>query len=186
MSQSLWSKLRSSSKLTASSKLPSRQPSPMLESGNRVGECGNALVELAVVLSILGIPLLLGSVYTSYLVLQDIEIANAAHSGALYGMTSSTFAADTSGIVAAARADAPSFGANLTVTPVTFYACSGALSGTLYSTQAAANSACTGGANHSLQLVQVTATGSVTPPVRVPGLAKTVSMSSISIMEVEE
>lgn len=146
----------------------------------------NALVELAVFLSLLGIPLLLGTVYTSGLILGDIQITNAAHTAALYAMTSSTFAQNNSGIIAAARAEAPGFGTGLSVTPSIFYACSAALSGTRYSTQSAANSACTGGTNHSLEFVQVIASATVTPPCQIPPLPPSATLSSVSIMEVEE
>jgi Flp pilus assembly protein TadG len=147
---------------------------------------GSALVELGLMLSFLGVPLLLATVYFATLLLDDIEIANAAHAGAMYGMESSTFAEDTANIIAAARAETSRFGSNLAVTPSIFYACSTAISGTQYSTQSAANTACTGGSSHALEFIQVTASASIAPPGSFPGWSNPVTLSSTSVMEVEE
>jgi Flp pilus assembly protein TadG len=149
-------------------------------------ETGSAMVELGLMLAVLGMPMLLATSYFGVLLLDQIEISNAAHAGAMYAMTSSTFAEDSSNIVAAAQAETNRFGSNLTVSPSIFYACSTAISGTQYSTQALANAACTGGTSHSLEFIQVTASASITPLGSFPGFAKTVTVSSTSIMEVEE
>src|ERR1039458_8751022 len=93
------------------------------------GESGNALLELALVLSLLGIPLLLGTVEMGYVVYYSVEVSDAANAGALYGMQDIAFANNTTGITAAAQADAPDFGANLTVTPYAYYACTIAVGG---------------------------------------------------------
>lgn len=149
-------------------------------------EAGGALVELALILGIFGSPLLLGTVEVASLLYSSIEISNAAHAGVMYGMMSSTYAADTTGITTAAQQDATDFGSNLTATPSTYYVCSTDLAGTQYTTQSAANTACTGTGNHSVHFVQVTASAVVTPPVRFPGLPTTMTLSAKSAMEVEE
>jgi hypothetical protein len=149
-------------------------------------DTGSALVELAVFLSLLGVPLLLSASYFGTEVIDRIDVDNAAYAGAMYAMTSSTFAEDTSNIQTAAQEDSSRFGSNLVVTPTIFYACSTALSGTQYSTQSAATTACTGSLNHPLEMVQVIAKATVTPPLTVPGLPKTVTITSTVIMEVEE
>lgn len=149
-------------------------------------ETGSAMVELGFMLAILGLPLLLATSYFGVLLLDQIEVSNAAHTGAMYAMTSSTFAEDSSNIIAAAQAETNRFGSALSVTPNIFYACSTAIGGTQYSTQALANAACTGGTNHSLEFISVTASASVTPLGSFPGFAKTVTISSTSVMEVEE
>jgi hypothetical protein len=77
-------------------------------------------LELALVLSIFGVPLLLGTIETGVLLFNYSEIANAAHVGAVYGMKSSTFANDSSGIIAAGQAEAYTLGAALTVTPLIY------------------------------------------------------------------
>ena len=149
-------------------------------------ESGNALVETALLMSFIGVPLLLGTVYTSILYQDDIIIANAAVVGAEYGMVSTTYASDTSNIIAAARGEAIGLGSTLSVTPTVYWACSTALGGTTYTTSAAATAACTGGTSHALEFLKVVASASVTPPVTFPGLSPSVTLSSTSVMEVEE
>jgi len=134
----------------------------------------------------LGVPVLLGTLEIATLAYDSIEVSNAAHAGAMYGMVSPTFAAATSTITAAAQAEAPDFGDKLNVTPTTYYACSSALGGTKYTTQTAAVTACTGTGNHALQFVQVVVSGTVTPPFHFPGLPATYTLSNTSVMEVEE
>jgi Flp pilus assembly protein TadG len=143
-------------------------------------------LELALVLSFLGVPLLLGTIETGVLLFNYSEIANAAHVGAVYGMRSSTFANDGSGITAAGQTEAYNLGAALTVTPLIYYACSAALDGTHYSSATDATAACTSGSNHSLQFIQVTASASITPPLHLPGLPASLTMQSVSVMEVQE
>jgi Flp pilus assembly protein TadG len=147
-------------------------------------ESGSALIELAFTLAILGVPLLLGTVHFSILLIDSMIVANAAHAGAEYGMVSSTYASDTSYIQAAAQEDASGLGTTLTVTPTTFYVCSTAIAGTQYSTQSAASAACTG--SHSLEFLQVLASATVTPVLSFPGFPNSVALSCTSIMEVEE
>jgi Flp pilus assembly protein TadG len=157
-------------------------------------------VELALIVSILGLPLLLGIADMGMLVYSAIEIADAAHAGAMYGITSASAASETSNMIAAAQADAPNFvnglgASTLTVTPTSYYACSVAEGGTQYTpaeygsitlAQAAANAACTPSPNHALYFVQVVASAPVTLPFHCCGLPATFTMSSTSVMEVEE
>jgi Flp pilus assembly protein TadG len=147
-------------------------------------EDGSALVELGLMLSIVGVPLLLGTVYFAVVLVDSMIVANAAHAAAEYAMTSSTFAEDTANIITAGQQDAANSGLSVTptITPSIFYACSTAINGTQYSTQTAANTACTGGTNHALEFVQVVATATVKPV----GLNKSTTLTSTSIMEVEE
>jgi Flp pilus assembly protein TadG len=149
-------------------------------------EAGSAIVELALILGLFGSPLLLGTVEIASLLYSSIEVSNAAHAGVMYGMMSSTYASDASGITNAAREEASDFGVSLTATPSIYYVCSAALAGTQYATQTAANTACTGTGNHSIQFIQVTASAAVTPPVRMPALPATITLSSTSAMEVEQ
>src|SRR5580658_5049500 len=80
-------------------------------------ETGSALVELALMLAYLGVPLLFGIVYFGTLLFDNVEIVNAAHAGAEYAMRSSTFAEENTGIIAAAQNESSRLGSNLTVTP---------------------------------------------------------------------
>jgi Flp pilus assembly protein TadG len=153
------------------------------------GENGSALLELALVVGLLGVPMLLGTAQMGILVYDSIEITDAANAGALYGMQSSTFAANTSGITTAAQAEAADFGTKLTVTPSTFYVCATAVGGTQYTgtnAQSNATAACTGTGNAALEFVQVLTSDAVTPPVLCPGLPKTFTLTGTSVMEVEQ
>ena len=150
------------------------------------GETGGALVEMALCIPLLGAPILIGTVESGMMLYDSIELSNAAHAGTAYGMMSSTFAANSSGMTAAAQAEAGDLGSLLNVTPTTYFACSQAIPGTQYTTQSAANSACTGASNHALQFVQVITTAAVPVPFRVPGLPNTFNLTATSVMEVEE
>jgi Flp pilus assembly protein TadG len=149
-------------------------------------EEGNALIEMALAISLLGVPMLVGTVEIGSMIYTSIEVSNAAHTGAMYGMISSTFAANSSGIVTAAQGEATDLGTNLSVTPTVYYACSNSIGGTQYSTQSSANTACTNGSNHSLQFVQVNTTATVTMPIRCPGLPSTFTLNGSSVIEVQE
>jgi hypothetical protein len=147
-------------------------------------EAGGAVTEVAFMMALLGVPLMTGIIYLGTLQHYSIEISNASHAAVMYGMRSSTYASNTSGMTTAARNEASDFGASLTVTPTSYYACSTSEGGTTYTTAAAATTACTLG--HSLQFVKVVASGTVTPPGKLAGFAGTVTLSSTSIMEVQE
>jgi hypothetical protein len=147
------------------------------------------MVELALVSSILGVPLLIGTSQMGFVVYDSIEVATAAHAGALYGMQSLTYAANTSGIVTAAQTEAADFGTSLSVTPTAYYACSNAIAGTQYTgsnAQSNANAACTGGTNHALEFIQVNTSATYTPPIHCPGLPRTFTLNGQSVMEVEQ
>lgn len=152
-------------------------------------ERGSALVELAIFVSFFATPLLLGTADMGFLVYDSIEITNAAHAAAIYGMQSSTFAANTTGMTSAGQMEAADFGTAVTVTPTTYYACATAVGGTQYTgtnAQATATAACTGSSNHALQFVQVNTSASVTPPIRFPGLPVSFTVRGTSVMEVEQ
>lgn len=149
-------------------------------------DAGSALIETAVVLGLFGVPLLLGTVYSSFLLTNYIDVTDAAHAGAIYAMRSATFAEDANGIVTAAQADASHLGTNLSVTSSIYYVCSDSQDGTQYSTQSDASAACTGASTHPLEFVQVTASAPITPPTTFPGMPRTMTLASTSAMEVEE
>jgi Flp pilus assembly protein TadG len=131
-------------------------------------------------------PLLVGTVELGSMTYTSIEVSNAAHAGAMYGMMSSTFAASGSGMTTAAQNEATDLGSNLAVTPNVYFACSNAIGGTQYSTQTAANTACNSGTDHTLEFVRVNTSVSVTPPIRCPGLPATYTLTGSSTMEVQE
>ena len=153
------------------------------------GERGSAIVELAMVVSFFGAPLLLGTGEMGLLAYDSIEVTNAANAGAYYGMRNSTFAANTTGMVSAAQAEAADFGSKVTVTPTTYYACSANVAGTQYTgsnAQSNATSGCTGSGNHALQFVQVTVSITVTPGIHLPGQASSFALTRTAVMEVEQ
>jgi Flp pilus assembly protein TadG len=149
-------------------------------------EQGNALIEMALCISLLGMPLLVGTVEIGGMIYTSIEVSNAAHAAAMYGMMSSTFAANSSGMTSAAQNEATDLGSSLLVTPTVYYACSNSIGGTQYTTQSAANTACTNGTNHTLEFVLVNTSVSVTPPIRCPGLPASYTLTGSSTMEVQE
>jgi Flp pilus assembly protein TadG len=152
-------------------------------------DSGSALIELAFIVALLGLPLVLGTTEMGVLVYDSIEISNAAYVGASFAMQSVTNAENTSGITSAAQADAPEFGTSLTVTPTTYYVCATALGGTQYTgtnAQANATSACTGSGNSAVEMVQVTTSALVKPFLHAPGLASTFTFSGTSVAEVEQ
>jgi hypothetical protein len=151
-------------------------------------DSANALIEVSLMTAFIGVPMLLGTMQTGFLVYDSIEISNAAYGAALFGMQSPTFAAETSSIVSTAQAEAADFGTALTVTPTVYWACSLAITGTQYtgaSAQSNAQAACTGGTNHALQFIKVTTSATVTPAIHCPGLARTFTLTGSSTMEVE-
>jgi Flp pilus assembly protein TadG len=154
------------------------------------GERGDALIELAVMFSLVGVPLLLGTVQMGFLVYDSVEISNAANAGALYGMQNSGYASSSSGITSAAQAEAADFGTKLTVTPTTYYACTNAVGGTQYPTssysQSQAQAKCTGTGNVALEFIQVIASAAVTPAMHCPGLPTSYTLTDTSVMEVEQ
>lgn len=149
-------------------------------------EGGNAVAELAVGVTFLLAPVLLGTTELGYMIYNSIEISNAAHAGALYASHSTTYAADTADIQAVARAEANDIGSNLTVTTTTYFVCSGAITGTQYSTQALAAAVCPSSSttNHYLLFVKVTTSAPVASPVSFPWLASSWTLTGSSIMEV--
>jgi Flp pilus assembly protein TadG len=149
-------------------------------------EGGSSVVEVAMIVGIFGPALLLGTVDISTIVYSSIEISSAAHAADLYGIQSSTYAADTTGMTTAAQNEAPDYASNLTVTPTQFYACSASEGGTQYTTQSAANSACTGLGNHALQFLEVDVSSAVTPAIHFTGLPSSFTIKGRSVMEIEE
>lgn len=151
------------------------------------GELGSAVLELSLILSVLGTPLILGTAEMGSFVYDSIEVGNAAHAGAMYGMMSSNYANDTSGITAAAQQEASDFGSKLTATPTIYYACSQSEGGTQYTpAQDAAGGICTGSGNHPIEFIQVAVSVTATPIVHLPGLPETLTLTGNSTMEVEE
>jgi Flp pilus assembly protein TadG len=153
---------------------------------NHDGERGAAALELALVMCIFCPIVLFGTADLASISYDSIEVASAAHAGALYGMQSINDASNTTTIQARAQAEAADFGSNLTVTPTIFYACSNAINGTQYSLQATATSNCTGSGNHVLEFLQVTTAVTVSAPFHLPSIATSYNLHGSAIVEVQE
>jgi Flp pilus assembly protein TadG len=148
------------------------------------GESGGSLVELAFIVSILVPPLLLGITDMAMVLYFSIEISNAAHAGAMYGMRTSVSAADTTTITTAAKGEASDFVAvNVTVTPTSYWTCPTAQGGTTYATSAAATSPCSPAI--PLQFVKVVVSSPVKPPFHCCGIPASITLSSTSVKEVQ-
>jgi Flp pilus assembly protein TadG len=144
----------------------------------------NGLAELAMTMALLLLPLMMGTVHYSILLIDSMIISNAATAGAEYAMGSSTYAGDTSNIVTAAQEDASGLGATLNVTPTVFYVCSTAIAGTQYATQSAATTPCS--SSHVLEFVKVQASATVTTLMSLPGASNTMTITRTATEEVEE
>lgn len=139
---------------------------------------GQDMVELAIVAPLL-ILLFTGIYALGYFAYYAIEVSNAAHAGAIYGMQSSTSAIDTSDIVLSAQKEVPE--KSITVTPSYYYVCLDALNGTTYGTTTDAAASC---ANYQM-MVRVQTSLALATPVSVPGLPDSITLSGNSVMEVQ-
>jgi Flp pilus assembly protein TadG len=169
-------------------RVPGRRPALALRRLWR-DQCGSSLIETACFLGFLGAPLILGTADLAYGFYDSIEIANAAHAGAVFAMANAANAENAAAIIMAAQADAADIGTNLAVSSFVFYVCSNNEGGTPYtgaSAQSQATAACTGAGNHALEFVSVTASALIAPPVHMPGLPASFTIAKTSAMEVEE
>jgi Flp pilus assembly protein TadG len=150
----------------------------------RKRESGQALVETAMVLPLLFL-LILGIGSSGICLYYWIEISNAAHAGAVYGIQNSSNASSSSGIQYVARQDASDFGSNLTVTSTPSYVCTASLNGTSYSSSSSAITAC-GGSAYVAELITVTTSASVSLPLSAPalGFPSSYTLTGRSVMEV--
>jgi Flp pilus assembly protein TadG len=147
---------------------------------------GNALIELAITMPIL-LALLVGITDFGRYAYAAIEVANAAHAGAIYGSQSQFTACDTAGMQAAATSDA----ANVTGMTVTTSGGGGGCANTLCacSNSTQTISACSSiscGSNRTLQYVKVNTSESVTPIFNYPGFPASLTVQGQAIMRVAQ
>jgi len=159
---------------------------PKLVRGLLRGEDGSSMIEMGLVVALFAAPLLLGTAEVAQIAYDAAEIQDAANAGAACGMTSSTLASSTATITAAAQADAPDFGTNLTVTPTTYWVCAASVTGTQYSSLTSATSACTGSNNAPLEFLQVKTSDAVTLPIHFSKLGASYTIQGVSVQEVEQ
>jgi len=138
------------------------------------GEHGASLVETAILLPLFML-LLLGAVDYGRAFYLGIEVAGAAHAGAIYGSRNPT---DTAGMKAAAQDDAQDV-PNLTVaTPTSDCECP---DGSNYTTGCTTNPTCANGLSPVYRL-KVTVTGNYTPLIPWPGIPSPISFTSSASM----
>jgi Flp pilus assembly protein TadG len=139
------------------------------------GESGQALVELAISLSLL-LLLMLGAVEFAQIAYAAIEVSNAANAGSSWGSMKSSYASDATGIANAAANDATMSGlTNFTTTSSVSCQCS---DGTVINC-ATDNNSCTG--THAEATVTVNTSASFNPLIHIPGLANTITLTGQSI-----
>jgi Flp pilus assembly protein TadG len=140
---------------------------------NEDGESGQALVELAISLSLL-VLLMLGAVEFAQIAYAAIEVSNAANAGSSYGSESSGNAGDTTGISNAAANDATMSGlTNFTTTSSYSCICSDGTASTC-SIGDCSNS-------HIEATVTVNTSASFNPVIHIPGLPNTITLHGQSI-----
>jgi Flp pilus assembly protein TadG len=144
------------------------------------------LLEVALLVAFFAPPLLIGTAEVAQIAYDAAEIQDAADAGATCGMTSATVASSSSTITSAAQADAPDFGGGLTVTPTTYWVCATSVTGTQYTSQSSATSACTGSNNAALEFLQVKTSATVTLPIHFAKLGASYTIEGLSVQEVEQ
>jgi len=142
-------------------------------------ESGQALVELALTMSML-IVMLLGAVQMGLLAYAAIEVANTAKAAAQYGAQNPGTSVDTTTMQTLAVNEAKDYGITLntpiSVTHATGCAKSGAVT--------AGSSGCTAGGGYVVQTITVSTSAQVTPLIRLPGLGPTFTVNGSAIQEV--
>ncbi|MGH9607347.1 MAG: TadE/TadG family type IV pilus assembly protein [Terracidiphilus sp.] len=138
------------------------------------GEHGASLVETALVLPFFFL-LMLGAVDFARAIYLGIEIAGAAHAGAVYGSQNPT---DLTGITAAAQDDAPDVPGLSVGTPT--YGCECA-DGTHYTASCSTTPSCANNLN-VVYRVNVTVTGTFAPLFSWPGIPSSTPLSSSASM----
>lgn len=140
------------------------------------GEDGASLVELAVLLPMFGL-LLFSAVDFARAFYVGIEIAGAAHAGALYGAQSPS---DTVGITAAAQDAAPDVTGLSVGTPT--YGCECAIASSTYVANCPAATKPSCSSSNLVYRVTVTVTGTYTPLFPWPGVPSSIPFSSTAQM----
>jgi Flp pilus assembly protein TadG len=139
----------------------------------RDGECGQALVETALIFPLL-IAILLGAAELARVAFAAIEVANAARAGAQYGAQNGFTASDTSGIATAASSDAANL-TGLTTTSSYTCVCSDGTSSTCLTSDCASS--------HIEQTLTVNTTLTFDPVIHLPGLPKTYTLTGQAIQK---
>ena len=143
----------------------------------RLGESGQALVEAAIAAPIFFL-LLMGSAELARVAYSSIEIQNAAEAGALYAIETQGSMKDTTGITAAAKADAANL-SGVTVSTTKSYYCS---DGSTPDSSISPPTCDTGVTETS---IHVTTSVSFDPLVHIPGLASKFTLNGFAAARCE-
>jgi Flp pilus assembly protein TadG len=149
---------------------------PNIRRKNYQSERGGALVELALVLPILA-ALVVGAAEFTVVERAAMEVSNAAMAGVQYGTQEPNTAADVTGIGTAAQNDAP----DITLKPTTATEsciCSDGSASTCLPTD------CSG--SNIETILTVTTSTTVSPPVHLPGLPSSYTLTGQAIQKVKE
>lgn len=138
----------------------------------RRGE-GSAILETAILMPLM-IAMIVGTVDFGRAYCTAIEVASAAHAGALYGTQNPT---DTAGMVSASELDAPDVS---TLTPVATYGCE-CSDGSSAVVSCTSTPTCT---YNYVNYVSVTTTATYTPLIPYPGVPHSLKLSSTALMRV--
>ncbi len=144
-------------------------------------EQGYSLVEVSLLVSFFGVPLLLGVVEMGRMAYAGIEVSNAARAGAAFASQSVADSADTSDTTTAATNEASDI-RGVTVTQNAFCVCSSSPSTTV--TCSSVTTSCTGSGNHGISFVQVNTAATLNPLFRFPGLPTSVTLKGDATMRI--
>lgn len=134
---------------------------------------GSAILETAILMPLM-IAMIVGTVDFGRAYCTAIEVASAAHAGALYGTQNPT---DTAGMVSASELDAPDVS---TLTPVATYGCE-CSDGSSAVASCTSTPTCT---YNYVNYVSVTTTATYTPLIPYPGVPHSLKLSSTALMRV--
>jgi Flp pilus assembly protein TadG len=135
---------------------------------------GSSFIETALVVPMM-LLLCCGTMDFARFIYAGVEIASAARAGVQYGALTPGHSGDTSGMTAAALADAADLGSTVTASAGNFCACDGSTTD--------CSSTCTGATPEGY--VSVTANYTFNTLIRYPGLPRTVALSRTAKMRVQ-
>lgn len=135
-------------------------------------ECGASLVELGLMLPFLGL-LLLGVIDFGRAYYMQVEVSNAAYTGALYGTQNPT---DTTGMQNAATADAADI-SGMAATATYGCVCSQSTSTSSGVQNCSSPPTCSGSGNLLVNYVQVTTSATYKPMFPWPGIPSSISLA---------
>ena len=145
------------------------------------GDAGNSLVEVSLLVSFFGVPLLLGVTEVGRIAYSAIEVSNAARAGAAFASESVSTSTDTTDTKQAALNEASDI-TGMTVTQSTVCVCSSAPGTTVTCSSSATT--CSPAPNHAIQFVQVNTSLTINPIFHMPSLPSSITLKGQETMRV--